>query len=357
MSSEIKSIIKVACTYMATIIGAGFASGQEIVQFFSSYNKGGFIGILLAGLMFALIGYIVLDRVYKYRIRNYDELLFPAVGWKLGWLIEIIVIVFMLSLFCIMIAGSGNIFLTKLGIPYNFGIVLMAFVCMIVILTDIKGVVTLSTIITPILIIGIVAVGIFVIVFKDTTVFSTQTYFSKMTNNYLFSSLLYVGYNSIIALVVLSSLLPQLKTRNTGRIGGLLGGVMLCLVALILNLAIFVYQPSSMTKELPVLTITEQFGNLLSAFYAVVLWLAMFISAVTAGYSFIDRVGSKISINKKILTIIMCAVAVPLSNIGFSSLIATIYPIFGYVGLFIVLVIIIPNVKILPNFHKKNKQV
>jgi len=57
---------------------AGFASGQEIMQFFSSYYEGGFYGIVLAGVLFALIGYIVLVKVYSERIRNYEEFLFPA---------------------------------------------------------------------------------------------------------------------------------------------------------------------------------------------------------------------------------------------------------------------------------------
>jgi len=48
LSQDVKNILKVASIYMATVIGAGFASGQEIMQFFSSYYEGGFYGIVLA---------------------------------------------------------------------------------------------------------------------------------------------------------------------------------------------------------------------------------------------------------------------------------------------------------------------
>lgn len=107
MSKELKNIIKVACIYATSIIGAGFASGQEIMQFFSIYKAGGFYGILLAGALFAAIGCTVLERVYCERIRNYEEFLFPTFGWLIGWLIEAAVTLFMFCLFCIMIAGSG----------------------------------------------------------------------------------------------------------------------------------------------------------------------------------------------------------------------------------------------------------
>lgn len=357
MKGETRSILKIASIYMATIIGAGFASGQEIVQFFSCYYEGGFYGIMLAGLLFALIGYVVLDKVYRERIRNYEELLFPSVGWIVGWIVEIAVSLFMLSVFCIMMAGSASVLSDRFGIHFIYGVILASVICMLVILSDIKGIVALSTIITPILIIGILSVGLFVITFRDASVFSVYNIFAKVTKNWLFSALIYVGYNSIIAIVVMCSLLPQLKTRKIGKTGGILGGLALCFIAFILNVAIYVFNPDTISNELPVLSITEKYGNVLSGFYAFVLLTAMFISAVTSGYGFIERVTSKININRKIMVPIICVLVVPFSNFGFSNLISTLYPIFGYVGLFLIIVILAQNLKLKPLrlFKKNNK--
>ena len=99
-NSNLSGILKVAGVYITTIIGAGFASGQEIVQFFSSYYEGGFYGIILAGILFAIIGYVVLDKVYSERIRGYDEFVFPTVGWFMGWVMEVVVSLFMFSTNC-----------------------------------------------------------------------------------------------------------------------------------------------------------------------------------------------------------------------------------------------------------------
>ena len=70
-----------ASIYIATIVGAGYASGREITEFFTSYYSGGFYGILLTGVLFSFIGYTVLNKVYSERIQNYEEFLFPTVGW------------------------------------------------------------------------------------------------------------------------------------------------------------------------------------------------------------------------------------------------------------------------------------
>ncbi len=348
MSEEFKNIVKVASIYMATIIGAGFASGQEILQFFSRYFEGGFYGIVLAGLLFSAIGYIVLDRVYKDRIKDYDEFVFPAFGWLMGWIVEIAATLFMLCLFCVMIAGSSRVLTEKLGIPAEYSALIMCFLSMVFILTSIKGIVTLSTVVTPILVAGILLAGFYIITCRDTSVFNAFTWFKAATDNWFFSALLYVSYNCLMSVVVMSSLLPYLKTRRTGKIGGVIGGMLLCLVALVLNTALFSYNPDLVEKELPVLGILGDYSNVLSALYAIVLWLAMLLSSVTSGFCFVDRVSSKLHINRRIMTVIMCAVAIPVSSLGFSNLIAGIYPIFGYVGLFMVFSILISGLRLIP---------
>lgn len=348
LSEEFKNIIKVASIYIATIIGAGFASGQEIVQFFSIYYEGGFYGIIFAGIMFSLIGYVVLDRVYRDRIRSYDEFIFPAYGWLAGWVIEIVVTIFMFCLFCIMIAGSSRIITENLGIPQEYSALIMCFICMVFILTSIKGIVVLSTVVTPVLITGILLAGLYIITFRDASVFSFIKSFKSIAGTWIFSSLLYVSYNSLMSIVVMSSLLPYLKTKRTGRIGGLLGGMLLCLVAFVLNTALLFYNPVIFKEELPVLGILGKFSSLLSIVYAIILWLAMLLSSVTSGFCFIDRVSSKLHISRYILTTIMCAVAIPISMLGFSNLIAAIYPVFGYVGLFMVISILISGLKLIP---------
>ncbi|MCX8129098.1 MAG: hypothetical protein N3I35_03240 [Clostridia bacterium] len=357
MKGENRSILKVASIYVATIIGAGFASGQEIVQFFSSYYEGGFYGIMVAGILFALIGYVVLDKVYTERIRNYEELLFPSVGWFLGWVIEIAVSLFMLSVFCIMMAGVSSVLVEKLGIQFRSGVILASVICVIIILSDIKGIVTLSTVLTPVLILGILFVGLFIILYKDNPVFNIHSAFSSVTKNWFFSALIYVGYNSIISIVVMCGMLPQLKTRKTGKAGGIVGGLSLCFIAFLINAAIYIFNPDSISKELPVLSITEKYGNALNGFYSAILLLAMFVSAVTSGYGFIDRLSGKVNINKKFLVVVVCILAIPLSGFGFSNLISTVYPLFGYIGLFVVIVILAQNLRLRPIhlFKKRNK--
>lgn len=341
MLGEFKNIFKVASIYMATIIGAGFASGQEIMQFFSSYYEGGFYGIVLAGILFSIIGYVVLDKVYCERIRNYEEFLFPTVGWFLGWVMEILVTLFMISVFCIMIAGAGGIVSDKLNISNQVAVLIVALLCAMVFFTEIKGIINISSIVTPILIIGILGFGLYIIFSKEMAVFSLSGSVSKITDNWFFSSLLYVSYNSITSIVVMCSLLPYLKSRKSAVFGGVFGGLMLCLMAIVINFAIYLFYPNIATEDLPVMGMVDKYSVFLGGVYTVILLLAMFVSAITAGFGFVERISSKVNISKKIIILVICALSIPLSGVGFSGLIATIYPIFGYMGMFMVFMILI----------------
>jgi len=341
LKSEIKDIFRVASIYMATIIGAGFASGQEIMQFFSTYYKGGFYGIILAGILFAAIGYIVLNKVYKERIRNYEEFLFPSVGWFLGWVMEIVVSIFMASVLCIMISGISGIITDETGVAFPVAVLMVSFFCMVVFMMDLKAIMALSTFITPILIAGIMGVGIYIISSKHNPVFNITESFGSVTQNWMFSALLYVSYNSITAVVVMCSLLPYLKSRKVASVGGILGGIMLSSIAIIINFALYLFYPEVIVNDFPVLYIVDRYNSVLSSIYTYILMLAMIISAVTAGYGFIERVSSKVNIGKRLVIFITCGLAIPFSNIGFSGLISTIYPVFGYVGMFMVFVILL----------------
>lgn len=344
MTVEFKNIVKVACIYATSIIGAGFASGQEIMQFFSTYRSGGFYGVLLAGFLFAVVGGFVLDKICTERIRNFEEFLFPAFGWWAGWIIEAAVTVFMLCMFCIMLAGSGHVITDRLGIPFNYSTLIMGAVCMVFILTKIKGIVTLSTVTTPILVIGIILAGTYIIIFNSAETAGITGYLRHVTGNWFVSSLLYVSYNCIPAIVIMCSLLPYLKTRRTGIAGGILGGLMLCVTAFVINISIFLFYPEALASELPILSILKSSSESAGSLYAVILWLAMFVSAVTSGFCFTERVASLIRFDRRIVTLLLCAAAVPLSTLGFSRLISAVYPAFGYLGLFIIIAVLLQGV-------------
>ena len=188
-----KDILNIAYIYIGTVIGAGFASGREIIDFFGVYGTKGIIGMVISGLLFAFIGAYILIKVYQLKIKNSNELLNIIFGEKISLFIEA------------MLSGSGATFHDEFNLPFDFGIYLMASLCFIVFLFKIQGLSFINTLLVPILIIGILFLSVNVLLKGEIELNSAIGV--KLTNkgNFITSSMLYVGFNGLLTTVVLSS--------------------------------------------------------------------------------------------------------------------------------------------------------
>ena len=70
-----EKILKIVFVIIGTLIGAGFASGQEIYSFFYVYGKKGIIGLILSALIMSVVIYKVLKIIKKKEIKSYKEFL------------------------------------------------------------------------------------------------------------------------------------------------------------------------------------------------------------------------------------------------------------------------------------------
>lgn len=180
------------------------------------------------------------------------------------------------------------------------------------------------------LIIGIIFTSIF-LNFKEGFNFTNINGVTlTLKGNYLSSALLYVGSNSLIIITVFSSLLPMINSKKTAILSGVIGGVILFILGLSILTSMLIYYNEVVTLDIPMLTICNYIGNSYKKFYGIILWIAMFTTALANGFGFM----SKISHNKyKILIIASyCILSIPLAKIGFSNLIGVLYPIFGLIG-------------------------
>lgn len=114
MGFFMKNILKVVFVIIGTLIGAGFASGQEMYVFFFSFGIKGLIGILISSILMGIIIYKTLKLINNYPINNYKELLEILLSKSkyknIKNIINFLVNIFILVTFFIMIAGFGAYF-------------------------------------------------------------------------------------------------------------------------------------------------------------------------------------------------------------------------------------------------------
>ena len=136
-----KNCYKATLIIIGTVIGAGFASGQEIYSFFNIYKVNGIIGLFISNGITGLVIYKVLKEVNKNNIKTYRELLERAkTSSKLSNILNIIINIFLLMSFYIMTSGFSAYFNQEFNVPRIFTSIIVLIICYITFDRDLDGI-------------------------------------------------------------------------------------------------------------------------------------------------------------------------------------------------------------------------
>lgn len=322
---------------IGALIGAGFASGQEMYLFFYRFGIYGILGLLLCSSLIGMTIYKTFLIIYNKNISNYQDFLNeifyrekkqPKNKYlKLSYISNIIVNVFLLITFYIMISGFGAYFEQEFNIHRLIGAIFLAIICFVILLKDIEGVKKVNSIVVPILI-GIILIISFMNI--KTIDFSRIS----LTHNYnwIIQSIVYCSYNMILVIPVLVGLKNYVKNEKQIKIISIASGCIVFLLAISIFLWLTNINISFDSLEMPaVYVIDTKFPNF-SWIYGIVILLSIFSTAISIGISFLKN----ITRNKKSYpqyVAIMCISSVLISNIGFSNLVKMLFPLFGYLGI------------------------
>lgn len=91
-----------------------------------------------------------------------------------------------------------------------------------------------------------------------------------------------------------------------------------------------------MVYELPTLKLAEMLGGFFKVMYSFVILAALFTTACSDGYAFLEMREGKYELK----AILLCIISILLSRVGFSNLVNTIFPLFGYLGILQIVIIV-----------------
>lgn len=354
MGQSGKNSFQIACCYVGAVIGAGFASGQELWSFFVVYGRESLKGLCLAGGLFCLYALVVLLKIYRCKVTSLSDYFSGVLGRKTLSVLQAAVYLFMFSSFCVMVAGSGALVKQAAGLPVTVGILLMAGICFIIFLFDARGVVSANAVLSPLMILGILVVWAGVLFTGCAPVFRVTTALSRMTNNYIASAIVYVSYNTITLCALFIPLRQYLNRARTAVFAALSGSIVLAAVAGVLWWLLYVFRGQAAQYDLPMLYIAGRVDKLVQILYVAVLYMAMVTTAVSSGFGFLSWARTRVKIGIGPLAALLCLAAVPLSYAGFAPLVGSLYRLFGYVGMFFLVLVLIDGIYSL--FRPKNIQ-
>ncbi len=79
-----RKVSSYAGAFIALLIGSGFATGQELIQFFASYGYLGLIGILITFILLTVLAVELIYASYTQQFENLNDIYVHMAGKAAG---------------------------------------------------------------------------------------------------------------------------------------------------------------------------------------------------------------------------------------------------------------------------------
>lgn len=337
-SVSIGNVFKFAGAYVACAIGSGFATGQEVMQFFSAQGFWSIAGTVVTTIVFSWVGAMFMKHGYEQQMDRPGTIISYYFGERLGKVCEIVFQVFIFGIYVIMIAGAGATLAQHFGLNPAVGRVGMAALAFFTVilgitrLTDILG--SLGTVI----IVFSVGIGLYSFLSGTTGIAAAAEIIptldiTKTQGGWLWSSILYPAFNAIIVIMLSCSIGKSANSAREAALGGTLGGVLFGAGVLTLNLGLMTNIQDIYSSAVPTLVLAGRLNPVFGVIFSIIICCGIYTTTVPMLWSVVRTFAEEGTKNFVLLSLAVTAVGLILGMTNFKTLVNIIYPLSGYVGL------------------------
>jgi len=327
--------IQLAISFVGVFLGAGFVSGQELWQFFACFGPAGFLGFLLSTGLFFLVDLALLQLARSTGTSDVAALILPGDHPRLCVLIDLMQCLLLFGTVVIMIAGGAALLSDMTGLPAPVCGALFALILLPAAMFELQGLVAAFSVLVPVLAATAVIMGATILFRQGFQLAPATGSVSPLLPNWWVSGITYAAYNLFCTLGVLVPFAALVPEQKTIRRGLCLGSVLFVVMTFGI-LASMMILPAAGSSELPTAVLARQLHPWLGAVYDLLMGLAMFAAALAGVIALVNQAGfhwAALRQHRKGSMIVFLLLAYVLSLLGFSDLIGVIYPIFGYLSI------------------------
>ncbi|MDO4595275.1 MAG: hypothetical protein Q4B52_07835 [Tissierellia bacterium] len=351
MKTDFKKVMVIAGSYVATLIGSGYATGQEIMQFFVFYGLGAIIVSLIVMAIYSLLAIEVLERGRLVKPTQNTKIFQFYAGKYLGTFFEYFALLFLFGVVVVMVSGAGDTLNEYYGLNRYVGRIFVAVCMFLTVSGGLKKLVNIIGNIGPVIIIFTIAISLYSLFstplsdVKLGSEFIQNASVQRPVANPIMAGFNYASFNVIVVIAYLSGL-GRVNTRKENVLGGLIGGITLGITALIMALAMLSKADIIYQNQVPALVLADNLSPIVGKFFSVILFLGIYTTAVTLNWQISDKFVSEDSPNFKYMTLFVSVLAFFCGFVPFDKLVSTIYPYTGYVGLILLALMLIKAIKL-----------
>lgn len=341
-------VLTYAGAIIAFLIGSGFATGQEILQYFTSYGYWGVFGTGL--LVLVLMTYVAVEFFVVGQAKKFER---PSMifhyycGKHLGTFFDFFSILFVFLSFTVMVAGAGAVFQEHYGLSRYAGGIGLAVVVGISVWFGLKSLVDVIGKIGPLIVVVAIALGLLGILRNPGGIAEGNALLAGMeltqaSTNWFMAGLSYVGFCMLWLAAFLTALGKTARSRKEASSGALAGSIAFSVACIVVGLGLLANIAKVGGTEIPMLVLASDVSPVLAAGISVMILAGIYTTAVPLLWTVSSRFFADKTPRFKYLTI---ALAVAGTVIGlvlpFSQMVNIVYVINGYVGILLLVLMLV----------------
>lgn len=330
---------QIAFTFIGTVVGAGFATGKEVLQFFTRFGHIGALLILISTLFFVWLGAKMMLLSAKIKARSYEDLNKYLFGNRAGAWVSHVMLGILLCVNSVMLAGAGSIFSEHIQISTQSGMLLTSIACFYLVRKGINAIISVNSLIVPLMLLFTL------LIVADTLKgpgidnwITLETGLSPVAA--WMSPFLYASFNLSMSQAVLVPLGSLVGDAKILRRGAILGGIGIGTMLMAGHFALSARMPGVQQFEIPMGGIARELGPLIHWIFVFLIFAEIFTTLVADLYGLTLQVQRRISASRTWITLSLLLFCFLLGQVGFGTLLTTLYPLFGMLSLGWLLLII-----------------
>jgi uncharacterized membrane protein YkvI len=358
-TSFFKKYLLPGFVFQSVLIGGGYGTGRELVEFFLSYGPlGGLMGMLLVStVIWSLLLAVTFEFSRKFRAYDYRTFFKHLLG-PFWFVFEIIYFLYMLIVLAVVGSAAGILLRDNFGIPYLVGVIFMLTAVGFLTFKG-SGLIENFLSVWSMILYAVYAAFLVIGVMKFGP--EIQKNFSEgiVRSGWALGGFKYALYNlGNIAAVLFC--LNHIEKRKEAISAGLIGGVIGIIPAVLFYIPVVGLYPNVLSEEIPAVFLLQKASI---AALLIVFQVILFGTLIETGTGFIHAVNQRIQVTLKskgkkftqwhrpVVAVTILLISLGISTFGLINLIAKGYGAasWGFLVVFILPLVTVGIYKIIKN--------
>ena len=333
--------LRFAGAYIAFMSGSGFATGQEVMQYYVAFGFRGIAAILVVFALLAYAGARLVATGHRERFaRGGDVFAYycgPVIGRFFDWFITLAIY---LS-FVVILAGAGAAMAQQFGLPAAAGVAITALLSCVTVVGGFGRMLKVLGRLGPVIIAMVLVVAVAALVRTAGNLAEANRAIASMqllsaAGRWWMSAVSYVGISMIWLTTFLTRLGAEAEDGRRATRGIVLGTAVFFAGVLLMTLAMMGNIGTLRGSQVPMLVLAEQLHPAVAAAFAGIVSLGIYTASVPLLWTATARIaGEGTRCSRYAVPAAALVGAVIAMTLSFDRLVNIVYVLCGYVGFFL----------------------